>query len=183
MSFTDHLERTWPDSTHDDFVPARAGVEELMPGFRVRRISPEASGTPWVYATCGAALAVSEREGGAEYVVLAPAKDQVLVEMLAALAIVNADPAQRLGVGSIIALGRPWIADATADHLLVLPPYPIGQGFEVYESDERRIVVLWLVPITAGEAQFVRSRGFEAFETLLQQREVNVADPARASVA
>lgn len=183
MSFADHLERTWPDSTHDDFVPVRGGAEKLMPGFRVRRISPEAPGRPWVYATCGAALAVSEREGGAEYVVLAPAKDHVLVEMLAALATVNADPAKRLGVGSIVELGRPWTEGATADHLLVLPPYPIGPGFEVYESGERRVVVLWLVPITASEARFVRRRGFEAFEALLQQREVNVADPARASVA
>ena len=92
MQFVDHLERFWPDSAHDDLISARGTVERVLPGFRVRRIAPQSSGKPWVYATSGASLAVREGEEGAEYIVLAPAEDPVLVEMLAALATVNADP-------------------------------------------------------------------------------------------
>jgi hypothetical protein len=182
MSFADHLERFWPDSVHEDIASARTEVQQRLPGFRVRRIGPGHTGAAWVYATCGAAQASAEDEDGAEYVVLAPAADPVLVEMLAALATVNADTHGGLGVGSLVALGRPWTAGSQADHLLVLPPYPFGSGFEVCEEDDRRIVVLWLVPITPAEAQFVRAQGYEALEQLIERREANVADPARASV-
>ncbi len=184
MSFADHLERAYPDNVHDDFHSARPAVEERLPGFRVRRIAPAFSGDPWVYATNGASAAAGEGEDGAEYVVLAPAADPVLVEMLAALATVNADPDRRLGVGSIVALGRPWTQSSAAQNLLVLPPYVFGPGFEVYEppGQDRRIVVLWLVPITSAEARFVRRQGAQAFEELMQRTEVNIADPRRASI-
>jgi hypothetical protein len=184
MSFTDHLERAYPDSVHEDFAPARPAVQERLPGFCVRRIDPAAPGDPWVYATNGAAAAIGEGEDGAEYVVLAPAADPVLVEMLAALATVNAEPDRRLGVGSIVALGRPWTGTSAARNLLVLPPYVFGPGFEVYApaGEDRRIVVLWLVPITSSEARFVRLQGAQAFEELMQRTEVNVADPRRAAI-
>ena len=184
MSFADHLERAYPDSVHDDFAPARAQVEDVLPGFRVRRIAPASSGEPWIYATNGASAAMGVDEDGAEYVLLAPAADPVLVEMLAALATVNADPDRRLGVGSIIALKRPWTGKATAKNLLVLPPYVFGPGFEVYEppDEDRCIVVLWLVPITSSEARYVRLHGVQRFEQLMQRSEANLASPGRAAI-
>lgn len=184
MSFAEHLERFHPDSVHEDFASARAEVEDLLPGFRVRRIAPPSSGKPWVYATNGASAAMADDEDGAEYVVLAPAADPVLVEMLAALATVNADPHRRLGVGSIVNLGRPWTAASPAKNLLVLPPYVFGPGFEVYEppGEDRRIVVLWLVPIMSAEARFVRLHGVQRFEELMQRSEANVVNPARPPI-
>jgi hypothetical protein len=182
MSFPEHLERFFPERSHAVIAPVRAGVEERLPGFRVLRVAPDEPGKPWVYATCGAAQAAADGEAGAEYVLLTPAADAAVVEMLAALATVNADAPQGLGVGSIIALGRSWIASSWARHLLVLPPYPFGPGFELLEGDERRTVVLWLVPIFAAEAQYAREHGYEALEQLVERSEANVADPARASV-
>jgi hypothetical protein len=104
--------------------------------------------------------------------------------MLAALATVNADPDKRLGVGSIVALGRPWTGSSAAQNLLVLPPYVFGPGFEVYEppGEERRVVVLWLVPITSAEARFVRQHGVQKFEELMQAHAVNVVDAERAPI-
>ncbi|MDQ3723606.1 MAG: suppressor of fused domain protein [Actinomycetota bacterium] len=184
MTFAEHLERFHPDSVHEDFTSARAEAQKLMPGFGVRRIAPASSGKPWIYATNGAATAVGDDEDGAEYVVLAPAADPVLVEMLAALATVNADPHKRLGVGSIVNLGRPWTGSSAAQNLLVLPPYIFGAGFEVYQpaGEDRRVVVLWLVPITSAEARYVRLHGVQAFEGLMQRSEANVADPRRAPI-
>ena len=182
MGFGEHLERFWPGGGHEDLTPQRDGLQELLPGFRVRRIAPRRPGEPWLYATVGAADAAGDGEDGAEFVVLAPAADPVLVEMLGALASVNADPARRLGVGSLLALPRPWTAGARAEHLLVLPPYPFGPGFEAFEHGARRIVVLWLVPITASEAQHVREEGYEALEQLIAAGSANVVDPARASL-
>ncbi len=184
MSFADHLEGAYPDNVHEDFASARAEVEEVLPGFRVRRIAPASSDDPWIYATNGASVAMGEDEDGAEYVLLAPAADPVIVEMLAALATVSADPDKRLGVGSIIALKRPWTSGATAENLLVLPPYVFGPGFEVYEppGEERRIVVLWLVPVTSSEARFVRRQGVQKFEELLQASEVNLVSRGRPPI-
>ena len=184
MSFADHLERAYPDRVHEDFASARAEVEQRLPGFRVRRIAPASSGDPWIYATNGASAALGADEDGAEYILLTPAADPVLVEMLAALATVNADPDKRLGVGSILALKRPWTGTSPAENLLVLPPYVFDPGFEVYEppDEDRRIVVLWLVPITSSEGRFVRLHGVQKFEELMQRSEVNVVNPRRAPI-
>jgi hypothetical protein len=182
MGFADHLERWFPDSSLAVIAPVRSEVEERLPGFRVLRLAPGEAGKPWVYATCGASQMSSAGEVGAEYVLLTPAADAVVVEMLAALATVDAGAPEGLGVGSIVALGRPWIARSWARHLLVLPPYPFGPGFEIYEEAGRRTVVLWLVPILAAEAQYVREHGYEALEQLIERRAANVADPARTSV-
>lgn len=182
MGFTEHLERFLPDSSLAVIAPVRSEVEQRLPGFRVLRLAPGEPGKPWIYATSGAARSAAEGEDGAEYVLLSPAADATIVEMLGALATVNADAPQGLGVGSIIALGRPWVASSWANHVLVLPPYPLGTGFEVYEEEGRRTVVLWLVPILPVEAQYVRERGYEAFEQLIARHAVNVADPARRSV-
>ena len=185
MTIADHLERAYPDRVHEDLLPAREGLEDVLPGFRVRRIAPGSAGEPWIYATNGASAAMAGDEDGAEYVLLAPAADPVLVEMLAALATVNADPDRRLGVGSIVALKRPWTGQAAAENLLVLPPYVFGEGFEVYEpaGEERRVVVLWLVPITSSEARFVRLHGVQKFEELMQRSEVNLVSPRRPPIA
>ena len=182
MSFDTHLRRHFPDGEHEDVVPERAGIDDVLPGLRVRRIAPDDPAEPWIYATNGAAQAAAPGEAGAEYVLAAPAADPVLVEMLAALAGVNADPQRRLGVGSVIALGRPWIAGAPAEHLLVAPPYPFGAGVELCSTPERDVVVLWLLPITAAEARFVRAQGYDAFEAIMRGGAFNVADPARASL-
>lgn len=182
MSFGEHLERFLPDRSQAVIAPLRAGVEERLPGFRVLRLAPAEPSEPWLYATCGAAQSAPEGEPGAEYVLLAPAPDAVLVEMLATLATVNADAPEGFGVGSIIALGRSWIARSWAHHLLVLPPYPFPSGFERLEDGERRTVVLWLVPILAAEAQYAREHGHEALEQVIERRGANVADPLRSSV-
>ena len=182
MSFAEHLERFYPGSSQAVIAPVRAGVEERLPGFRVLRLAPAEDGEPWIYATCGAAQSAGAGEHGAEYVLLAPAPDPVLVEMLATLAMVNADAEEKFGVGSIIALRRSWMASSWAHHLLVLPPYPFGPGFEVHEEGDRSTVVLWLVPILSAEAQYVREHGHQALEQILETRKANLADPARRSV-
>lgn len=182
MSFADHLQRFFPDATQAQIAPRRPAIEELLPGFRVRRLAPAQPGAPWIYVTDGAAQPVAPGGDGAEYVIAAPADAPVLVELLAALASVSTDPARRLGVGSVIALGRPWIPGAGAEHLLVLPPYPFGAGFERCELADRTVIVLWLLPIAAAEARFVRAHGYEAFEQLMRREDIKVTDPARPSL-
>ena len=97
------------------------------------------------------------------------------------MATVNADP-EGPGVGSSISL-KAW-TEGRPPRTARLPPYVFGPGFEVYEppGQDRRIVVLWLVPITSPEARFVRRQGAQAFEELMQRSEANVVDPRRAPI-
>ena len=184
VGFAEHLERHFPDGSTAVIAPVRADVEERLPGFRVWRIAPEEYGKPWIYATCGAAQSARAGGTGAEYVLLAPEQDPSLAEMLAAVAIVNADSEEGLGAGSVVALPRPWLRGSFANHLLVVPPYGFDPDFGVYENEEdgRRVVVLWLLPITAAEAEFARQNGHEALEKLIEEARANVTNPRRPSL-
>lgn len=179
MSFADHLERHFPDADQGVIAPSRAPTEDRLPGFRVWQIAPQGTRQPWLYATCGAAPA---GEDGAEYVLLAPAADPSIAELLGAVALINADSEEGLGVGSVVALGRPWTGHSFSNHLLVLPPYLFDPGFAVHEEGERRVVVLWLVPVTQAEAQHARERGWEAVSQLIEATGANIVDPTRPSV-
>jgi len=95
----------------------------------------------------------------------------------------HADARYRLKVGSTVSIGRPWMEGAVADHLLVSLPYPYGPALERCELGERHIRYLWLVPITAAEANLARSQGLEALERLLERGDVNVVSPKRRSLA
>ena len=180
MGFAEHLERHFPDRTHAVIASVRSQIEERLPGFRVVRIAPE-KGEPWVYATCGAAQSAADGEDGAEYVLLAPVAEPAIAEMLAALATMNADADEGIGVGSVITLGRPWIVGSFSNHLVVVPPYVFDPDFQLLEEDGRRTVVLWLIPITGAEAQLARDEGYEALAQRFEEQSVNVIDPRRAS--
>jgi CHC2 zinc finger/Suppressor of fused protein (SUFU) len=96
------------------------------------------------------------------------------VELLAMVANLHADVRYRLRVGNTVNIGRPWAEGSAADHLLVSLPYPYGPALEMCELGERHVRFLWLVPITAAEANLVRSKGLEALESLLEQGNVDV---------
>ena len=179
MGYAAHLERFFADADQAVIAPSRAPTEERLPGFRVWQIAPAGARQPWLYATCGSAPAGRD---GAEYVLLAPQADPAIAELLGAVALLNADAREGLGVGSIIALGRPWIPRSFANHLLVLPPYAFDPDFAVHEEDGHRVVVLWLVPIMNAEAQHAREAGWESLAQRIESAAANVVNPLRASV-
>jgi hypothetical protein len=94
----------------------------------------------------------------------------------------HADQNHRLSIGSTMNIGRPWMDGATADHLLVSLPYPYGPALEHCDAAGTHVQVLWLVPITAREADYRRERGLEALEQLLETDGVDVLSPNRISL-
>jgi hypothetical protein len=177
-----HLDRVWPDRPHEEFVWTLGPIGQSLPRFRVRRIAPTEKRHPWVYVTVGAWEATADDVHGTEFLLLSPTENPLHVELLAMVANLHADERYRLKVGSTINIGRPWMEGSVADHLLVSLPYPYGPGLERCELGERHVRVLWLVPITAAEADLVRSKGLEALERLLEQPDVNVLAPQRRSL-
>lgn len=153
-----------------------------LPNLRVRRVAPAAPADPWVYVTIGAWASTAEHAHGYEFVLVSPDENPLHVELLAMVAYFHSDARYRLDVGSTMDIGRPWAEGSAADHLLVALPYPFGPTLEDLRVADRHVRFLWLVPITNAEAQFVGSKGLEAFEELLERSLFDVADPLRPAV-
>jgi hypothetical protein len=177
-----HLNGFWPDRPHEELVWTLGPIMQTLPRFRVRRIAPAERRDPWVYVTVGAWEATADQPHGTEFFLLSPEENPLHVELLAMVANLHADDRYRLNVGSTINIGRPWMEGSTADHLLVSLPYPYGPALEQCELGERHVRYLWLVPITATEANLVRQQGLEVLERLLEQSNVNVMSPKRRSL-
>lgn len=176
-----HLADFWPDNPQEDFTWTLGPIGTRLPRFRVRRIAPAQRADPWVYATVGAWEAGGEQEGQ-EFFILAPAESPRHVETLAMVTDFHADPRYRLSVGRTVHIGRPWAEGSAADHLLVALPYPYGSKLEHCVAAGHHVQFLWLVPITGTEAGYVRDRGLEAFERLLEDSNADVIAPDRRSL-
>lgn len=177
-----HLDTFWPDRPHEDFAWTLGPVSGSLPRMRVRRISPVRPRDPWVYVTIGAWEATADGPHATEFVLLSATENPLHVELLSMVANFHADPNYRLGVGSVMNIGRPWVGESSADHLLVTLPYPFGPELEICNVGDRHVRYLWLVPITGSEAVLVRDAGLEALEKLLDERQVDVISPTRSSV-
>lgn len=178
-----HLDRFWPDRPHEGFVWTLGSIGESLPRFRIRRVAPFERRDPWVYATVVAWEATAGDAHGTEFFLLSPTENPLHVELMAMVTNLHADARYRLNVGTTIDIGRPWMDGSAADHLLVSVPYAYGPALEKCELGERHIRFLWLLPVTAAEANLVRSQGLEVLERLLEQSNVDVISPSRRSLA
>ena len=176
-----HVAGFWAEHDQEEFEWAAGPIGTRLPGFRVRRIKPRTQADPWVYATIGAWQATDGVQRK-EFFLLSPTESPANVETLAMLTNFHADPKHRLSIGSTVNIGRPWLDGATADPLLVSLPYPYGPDLEHLQADDVHVQFLWLVPITAQEAEYCRGQGLEALEQLLEGDGVNVIDPQRPSL-
>ncbi|WP_194924901.1 suppressor of fused domain protein [Catenulispora pinisilvae] len=172
-----HVANFWPARHRETLTWGKGPVEERVPGFHALRVDPAQALDAWVYVSVGAST--SGETSGLEYFIMAPAKDDLLVEILAMVSHFQSFAAHHLTIGSIIDIGRPWIPGSQCDHLVVSLPYPFGPSLEL--AEDARFV--WLVPITSGEAASIRENGFEAFEDRLESSGVDVIDPKRPAIA
>ena len=155
---------------------------ERLPRFRVRRIAPTHGDQPWIYATIGAWAASGPGEPALEFFLLSPVESPLHVELLSMVANYHADVRYRVGVGSVIDIGRGWLPGSSLDHLVVSLPYPLGPTFEWVHLGESHVRYLWLLPIYPSESALITSRGLEALEAKLESNAVDVLDPVRPPV-
>jgi hypothetical protein len=94
----------------------------------------------------------------------------------------HADPRYGVWLGKTINIGRPWMDGSNCDHLLVSLPYTLGKDFEWCSVGEFAIRFLWLLPITAAEAEFLSLHGQEALEQKFDESGFNIYDSHRASI-
>ncbi|GAC1676970.1 MAG: suppressor of fused domain protein [Steroidobacteraceae bacterium] len=176
-----HLEATWPNRTLEPFVWTLGPV---APNFQVLRVAPSKPGEPWVYVSCGAWQAETREESRYEFFLLSPHESPSHVETLAMLANLHSSGEYAVQPAKIIEIGRPWMDEATCDHLLVSIPYPFGPKFEYLKvpSSSLTIRFLWLMPITHDEATFARNHGVEELEQKFETAGVNYLDKQRKSI-
>jgi hypothetical protein len=115
-------------------------------------------------------------------VLLSPNESALHVELLAMVTNFHADERYRLALGQTINIGRPWVEGSSCASLLVSLPYSLGSAFEFCDGGEPEIRYLWLVPVTAAEADFLNRNGLEALERRFEEARINAVDANRKSV-
>jgi Suppressor of fused protein (SUFU) len=177
-----HLKGFWPDREHEEFTWTLGPIAARMPHFRVCRVAPTSGNDPWIYATIGAWEADPVAASVLEFVLLSPNESALHVEHLAMVTNFHTDERYRLAVGQTINIGRPWVEGSSCASLLVSLPYPLGSAFEFCDGGEPEIRYLWLVPVTAAEADFLNRNGLEALERRFEEARINAVDANRKSV-
>jgi Suppressor of fused protein (SUFU) len=86
--------------------------------------------------------------------------------------------------GDVIGPWGPLQDGATVEALYSSAPAYFQESFHVYTPQDGTlpIVLVWLVPITASEAAFVRRAGWNAFETELQRQNPDLLDLRRSAI-
>lgn len=180
--FNAHIETFWSGFRKDIFEWTIGPIRDSLPGFRVIRITPTRQGLPWVYLSMGAHRIDPHSSTHLEFFIIAPQEDPIHIESLAMVSHFHADPKHRLRIGSVMQIGRSWIEGSTCSHFLVSVPYPFGPELEYCETKKGLIRVLWLLPITAAEAEFAKIHGVEQLEKRFDQVAIDYDDPLRPSV-
>jgi hypothetical protein len=175
-----HLWDSWPDRVLDELAWPFGPVEEMLPGFRVCRVSPLVSGDSFTYLSIGAFagdLAVKR-----EFFILSPVDSIYQVETLAMVSHFHSFEQHRLAPGSVINIGRPWLEGAEAQHLLVVWPHMLDRRTATCLLGQDELIYLGLIPIFEAEAAFARAHGAGALEDRLEETQVSLTDPARPVV-
>ncbi|MFD6100951.1 suppressor of fused domain protein [Nocardiopsis flavescens] len=169
----EHLRGFWRGRELEPVVWEDGAGLDRLPDFAAYRVA-QGPGRGWNHATVGASA-----RGGLEFVLMAPTASGDHAETLATVAHFNSFEEHRVGVGSVLHLGRPWAKGSRMEHLLVSPPHPFGPLLEQAPGGVR---YLWLMPVHTAEAQVVLAEGLEVFEELLEAEGVDVLDVDRPPV-
>ncbi|MEF9416832.1 suppressor of fused domain protein [Ralstonia sp. SM1864_UCD524_TZ4] len=84
--------------------------------------------------------------------------------------------------GEVIGPSAPVIPGVAANAVYASMPVIFPQGLEVYSESVPSTVLVWLVPLSASEAGFVRKEGWSRFEDLLEERNPDLLDLDRPSL-
>ena len=175
-----HVAGFWSGNVQEILTWDEGPILERIPGFHVRRVAPNSATDPWIYVSIGASMAVSS--SGNEYFIMSPVESTRHVETLAMVAHFQSFDAHVLNIGDTLNIGHPWLNESPFDHLVVTLPYPYGPNLETSPKSAGRARFLWLVPISSTEAALIRNDGFDRFEDLIEESEVDVLDPHRRAL-
>jgi len=178
----DHVQAAWPASAIVAEQWEHGPIRVNVPGFEVIRVMPADTAQSIAYVTSGCFTIEATEHLRHEFFLLAPTEDRRHVEILAMLANFHADRRYRLDLGSVVAIGEPWLPRSTCDHLLICLPYTHGPKFEWLRLPGCCVRFLWALPITTDEASFGKENGLEALEQKFEALQFDYWNPYRTSV-
>ncbi|MGA2005795.1 MAG: suppressor of fused domain protein [Terriglobales bacterium] len=156
-------------------------VEELGSDFAVIELSPtRESNNLWVYCTAGTGRTESEAHQH-EFVLLSSSSEERHIETLTMLAHYHRFESP-LGLGHVVTIGRSWVEGSLCDRLLMSLPYPFGPKLEWLTAPTITIQLLWALPITSEEADFLKQNGIEELERRFDSAKLQYWDSLRESV-
>lgn len=79
-------------------------------------------------------------------------------------------------------LGQPWLGESLCDHGFISFPYLEKPEFEQMDIDHKTIKCFWYIPTTKAERDFKIEFGYDALETIFEEKELNYLSPKRASL-
>lgn len=173
-----HLEQWWGGC--EESVWQRGPMRRDSPGFRVLRAKHKDDGR-WLYVSAGASVLRQVEGTGHELFVVSAIDSPGLIELVT-MAAHYAIFGQHEGVheGHTLNIGRPWLPGSHCDHLYLSAAYLLPIEFAVLKHDFGSAHLLWTVPITEAETHWRHEHGQEAFEQLMEDRELIPDDPWRA---
>ncbi|WP_197529632.1 suppressor of fused domain protein [Botrimarina mediterranea] len=154
---------------------------QLPPEFCVLEFPPSQTRSMWTYATC--CMSQANDKNPIEIHLFSDVQANAHVELLTVIAHYHRTGKQ-LGLGHTVNFGRPWLPGSECDHGLLSLPYLDGPNLEFFETPQftKTVCCLWLVPITAAEANYARCNGLEALEEKLEESRFNYLESQRPSV-
>lgn len=84
--------------------------------------------------------------------------------------------------GDVIGPGEAVIPGSSLNAVYASVPVVFDDSFGTYERSTPATVVVWLIPLSAAEAGFVRQKGWSAFEELLEDADPDLFDLERPSL-
>lgn len=84
--------------------------------------------------------------------------------------------------GDVIGPRGELVAGSGLDAIYAAIPVYLPDDFAVYEDNSQQVAIVWLVPISAREASYVRTRGWKAFEDRLVESDPDLTDIFRPSL-
>lgn len=160
---------------------ARAGA--VRASFRVAAYGDQPMTGALTFVTLGLSDQPLGEDGVRQELLLSVMKDDYADSLLNVLFGIGhhlSQTGEPAGYGDILDWTEP-IVEGGPSHLLVYSPSHLGDDAETVPGNEP-VDILWLIPITQSEADFVRDRGLDAFTSMLAKRDPDLFDLHRDSV-
>ena len=74
-----------------------------------------------------------------------------------------------------------YISDVDVKHILLLSP-PFWEDYEALDTEEVVVTWLFVVPITDDEKEYIISNGVDAFDKLMEEKNIDILDFNRKSI-
>jgi hypothetical protein len=156
--------------------------------FKLARF-PKGSGSPTVsFATVGLSRhplrSPSGKDIRQELMVIVPdgLRDGPIPGLLQQIGTEALAAAKPLLRGDVIGPRGKLIEGSMMEAVYAAIPVYLPDDFAVYEGEGEQVVVVWLVPISAGEARYVKTHGWKEFEDRLLESDPDLTDVFRASL-